>query len=157
MNIRVARQEDLVEMKQLYVNTIHSVCKNQYNESQLIAWSSSSQNDQRWQEMISTQYVLIAEINNQIVGFASLKEGNYIDFFYVHKDFQRRGIANELLSRIESEAKSYNTQVLTSDVSMTAKTFFEKNGFVVVKEQENIRKDVVLINYKMKKENKHWL
>lgn len=141
-------------MKQLFVDTIHSVCKDQYNESQLSAWSSSSQNDQRWQELISTQYVLIAELNDKIVGFASLKDGNYIDFFYVHKDFQRKGIAKELLLRIESEAASYGTLVLTSDVSMTAKPFFEKNGFLVVKVQENLRKDVVLINYKMMKETK---
>lgn len=141
-------------MKQLFVDTIHSVCKDQYNESQLSAWSSSSQNDQRWQELISTQYVLIAELNDKIVGFASLKDGNYIDFFYVHKDFQRKGIAKELLLRIESEAASYGTLVLTSDVSMTAKPFFEKNGFLVVEVQENLRKDVVLINYKMMKETK---
>lgn len=154
MNFRIAKQDDLAEMKQLFVDTIHSVCKDQYNESQLSAWSSSSQNDQRWQELISTQYVLIAELNDKIVGFASLKDGNYIDFFYVHKDFQRKGIAKELLLRIESEAASYGTLVLTSDVSMTAKPFFEKNGFLVVKEQENLRKDVVLINYKMMKETK---
>ena len=154
MNFRIAKQDDLAEMKQLFVDTIHSVCKDQYNESQLSAWSSSSQNDQRWQELISTQYVLIAELNDKIVGFASLKDGNYIDFFYVHKDFQRKGIAKELLLRIESEAASYGTLVLTSDVSMTAKPFFEKNGFLVVEVQENLRKDVVLINYKMMKETK---
>jgi putative acetyltransferase len=151
MNIRIGTPEDLEEMKQLYVDTIHTICNKQYNEEQLAVWSSTAQNAERWQEMIATQYVIIAEIDRQMAGFATLKNENYIDFFYTHKDFQRKGVAQQLLDHIEEKARIQQSERLSSYVSMTARPFFEKNGFVVLKEQENIRNGVMLINYKMEK------
>lgn len=41
---------------------------------------------------------------------------------------------------------------LTADVSKTAKPFFEKKGFLLVKEQENLLDDVLIVNYKMRKD-----
>lgn len=152
MTIRLARQEDLEEIKPLYVDTIHAVCSAHYDENQRNAWASTAQNEQRWQDMMTEQYVWVVEIDRQIAGFATLKDVHYIDFFYVHKDFQRKGIARALFDRIEVEAKGKGEEFLTADVSITTKPFFERNGFIVLTEQQNYRNDVVLVNYKMKKE-----
>lgn len=151
MIFRNAKFSDLEEMQKLYVETIQSVCKNDYNEEQRKVWSSGINNTKRWIEVLNTQFVLLAIIENQIAGFGTLKDGNYIDFFYIHKDFQRQGIADNLLNELEVEAKKHNSKIITSDVSITARPFFEKKGFVVKTEQKNIRQNVELINYKMKK------
>ncbi|GAA3764938.1 GNAT family N-acetyltransferase [Flavobacterium ginsengiterrae] len=151
MIFRNATFSDLEEMQKLYVETIQSVCKNDYNEEQRKVWSSGINNTKRWIEVLNTQFVLLAIIENQIAGFGTLKDGNYIDFFYIHKDFQRQGIADNLLNELEVEAKKHNSKIITSDVSITARPFFEKKGFVVKTEQKNIRQNVELINYKMKK------
>jgi len=151
MNFRIATISDLQEMKQLYIETIQSVCKNDYNPAQIEAWISGVKNTDRWTEVIESQFVLLAIIQNQIVGFGTLKDGNYIDFFYIHKDFQRQGIADKILAELELEAKNHNSKIITSDISITAKPFFEKKGFVVKAEQKNIRLGVELINYKMEK------
>lgn len=97
---------DLGEMQQLYIETIQSVCKNDYNTAQIKAWISGVENKERWLEVIETQFVLLILIENQIAGFGTLKDGNYIDFFYIHKDFQRQGIADKLLTELELEAKN---------------------------------------------------
>nr|WP_199002976.1 GNAT family N-acetyltransferase [Flavobacterium sp. ASV13] len=154
ISFRKATISDLNEMQQLYTNTIQSVCKNDYNSAQIEAWISGVKNTERWTQVIETQFVVLAIIQDQIVGFGTLKNGNYIDFFYIHKDFQRRGIANKLLTELELEAKNQHTKIITSDISITAKPFFEKKGFVVKAEQKNIRLDVELINYKMEKQLK---
>lgn len=154
ISFRKATISDLNEMQQLYTNTIQSVCKNDYNSAQIEAWISGVKNTERWTQVIETQFVLLAIIQDQIVGFGTLKNSNYIDFFYIHKDFQRRGIANKLLTELELEAKNQQTKIITSDISITAKPFFEKKGFVVKTEQKNIRLDVELINYKMEKQLK---
>ncbi len=151
MIFRNATFSDLEEMQKLYVETIQSVCKNDYNEEQRKVWSSGINNTKRWIEVLNTQFVLLAIIENQIAGFGTLKDGNYVDFFYIHKDFQRQGIADNLLNELEVEAKNHNSKIITSDVSITARPFFEKKGFVVKTEQKNIRQNVELINYKMKK------
>lgn len=154
MNFRIATISDLKEMQQLYIETIQSVCKNDYNPAQIETWISGVRNTNRWLEVIETQFVLLAIIQNQIVGFGTLKDENYIDFFYIHKDFQRQRIADKILTELELEAKRQHSKIISSDISITAKPFFEKKGFVVKAEQRNIRLGVELINYKMEKDLK---
>ncbi|KAF2079669.1 GNAT family N-acetyltransferase [Flavobacterium sharifuzzamanii] len=152
MDIRKATISDLAEMQQLYIETIQSVCKNDYNPEQIEAWTYGVKNKERWIEVIEKQFVLLAIIGNQIAGFGTLKDGNYIDFFYIHKDFQRQGIADKILNELEIEARKHHSKIITSDISITAKPFFEKKGFAVKAEQKNIRLGVELINFKMEKE-----
>ncbi|AWK04212.1 GNAT family N-acetyltransferase [Flavobacterium crocinum] len=151
MILKKATISDLNEMQELYVDTIKSVCKNDYNPQQIEAWIYGVNNKERWIEVIEKQYVLLAIIENKIAGYGTLKDGNYIDFFYVHKDFQRQGIADKLLIELEMEAKNQHSKTITSDISITARPFFEKRGFIVKAEQKNERLGVELINYKMEK------
>ncbi len=149
MNFRNAVLEDLPAMKALYRDTILTVCRKDYTEDQVKIWSSSANKEERWLDMAVNQFVLLAEIDETLVGFGTLRDHNYIDFFYVHKDFQGMGIAGEILNRLLQEAISHGEKLLSSDISITAKPFFRKNGFRVVATQENVRQDQVLINYKM--------
>lgn len=152
MRLRFAEFSDLTEMQELYVNTIHHVCSKDYDAAQRAVWSASVENTERWRKVLLHQIVIIAEKNNKMVGYGTLDKGNYIDFFYIHKDFQRQGIADKILAQIESQAQKMGHSILSSDVSITAKPFFEKKGFTVLKEQQNIRKGIELINYKMEKQ-----
>ncbi len=151
MRLRLAQPTDLPKMQQLYVDTIKSVCTQDYNSAQIAVWTATAANTPRWIKVLENQLVIIAEKNRQMVGYGTLDKGNYIDFFYIHKDFQRRGIARKILSQIETHARCTGNTHLTSDVSITAKPFFEKNGFEVVCEQKNVRHGVELINFKMHK------
>jgi putative acetyltransferase len=156
MFFRKATISDLKEMQELYIETIKHVCKDDYNPVQIDVWISGVDNTERWIEVINTQFVLLAIIANKITGFGTLKDGNYIDFFYIHKEYQRQGIADKILTELELEAKKYSNALgqknITSDISITAKPFFEKKGFIVKAEQRNIRLGVELINYKMEKD-----
>lgn len=152
IKIRNGVLTELPEIQNLFSETITFVCQNDYNEKQIEAWKSSIENSERWQNLIQNQYFIVAELDNEIVGFASLDNGNYIDVLFIHKDFQRMGIAQKLFDELENEAKRLNCFILTSDVSKTAKAFFESNGFEVVTEQLQIRKNVEMVNYKMQKE-----
>lgn len=154
MIFRKAKKSDLPEMQELFIQTIQSICKNDYNPEQINVWVSGAKNTQRWIDVIEKQFVLLAIIEEQIVGFGTLKDSNYIDFFFIHKDFQRQGIAQSILSKLELEVKNQHSKIITSDVSITAKSFFEKNGFFVKAEQKNILKGVEIINYKMQKNYK---
>ena len=150
--LRQATIADLPEMKELFRGTIMEVCAAEYDAAQRAVWASSSEKTERWNALINEQYVLLAVKNNVIVGFGSLLNDNYLDFMYVHKGYQRQGVADMLLTAFETEATRLKTTVITSDISKTARPFFEKKGYVVVKEQQNERGNVVLVNYKMEKE-----
>ncbi|MCU0391855.1 MAG: GNAT family N-acetyltransferase [Thermoflexibacter sp.] len=151
MLIRTGHIADLKALQHLFVDTITHVCKADYDNEQIEAWTSGIENLQRWLDILSNQLVLIAEEKGKIIGFCSLHHGNYIDLFYVHKDHQRQGVAYQLYQEIEKEARKLKQTTLVSDVSITARKFFEKMGFEVLKEQSVKVKEVTLTNYKMMK------
>ncbi|KAA2224437.1 GNAT family N-acetyltransferase [Chryseobacterium sediminis] len=151
ITIRKGISGDLTEMLQLFANTIDEVCKKDYNYQQIEAWKSGAENEERWMNVINSQYVLIAEHRNQIVGFCTLDKGNYIDLFFVHKDYQQKGIATLLYHEIEKKALKHHEKQITADVSKTARTFFEKMGFYMIEEQTVYVKGIALTNYKMVK------
>jgi putative acetyltransferase len=155
MDFRKATISDLKEIQEMYIETIKWVCKSDYNPLQINAWISGLNDTERWLKVIHTQFVLLALIDNKIVGYGTLKNGNYIDFFCVHKDFQRQGIADKIFNQLEIEARKEKSKSITADVSITAKPFFIKKGFIIKAEQKNIRLGVELINYKMEKELKN--
>ena len=151
IQIRSAGLPDLPEIQNLFVTTISSICIHDYSPDQINAWTSSIKNTERWSGKINSQYFLVALSDHKIVGFASLEKKDYLDFLYVHKDFQRRGIALKLYNLIEVEALNRGAMVLNSDVSITAKPFFEKNGFTVLQPQTVMIDGIEIANFKMTK------
>lgn len=149
--VRKGQENDLTELQKLFVDTITTICTADYDEQQIEVWVSGVDNRQRWDDIITKQFVLIAQHTDKIVGFATLDNGNCIDLLYVHKDHQQQGIAQRLLGEITNEAKRLKQKALISDVSKTARPFFEKNGFNVLKEQIVKIKSINLVNYKMTK------
>ena len=152
LTLRKGLLKDLQEILILFSGTIETVCANDYNNEQIVAWISSVNNTGRWHRLIENQYFIVAVLNQKIVGFASLAHGDYIDVLYVHKDFQRQGIAQQLYNALETEATTHKNTILTADVSKTAKPFFEANGFKVIAEQIQIRTEVEIPNYNMRKD-----
>ncbi|WP_262708369.1 GNAT family N-acetyltransferase [Chryseobacterium sp. CH21] len=67
------------------------------------------------------------------MGFCTLDQGNYIDLLFVHKEYQYKGIASLLYHQIEKEALRCNEKELTADVSKTARPFFEKKDFKLLR------------------------
>lgn len=149
LSIRKGSLNDLPAMQQLFADTIQVICKNDYNDLQRNAWSAGADNEERWMNVIKGQYVLIAEAENQLVGFSTLDQGTYIDLLFVHKDHQHQGIASLLYAKMEEEALRHGQKQLTADVSKTARPFFEKSGFRILKEQTVNVRGIDLINYKM--------
>lgn len=149
--IRPANNSDLIEIQQLFVDTISAICTGDYSPGQIKAWTSSIDNTQGWLDKINRQFFLIALIENKIVGFGSLENGDYLDMMYIHKDYQRQGIAGKLLHELETKARENGHTVIHSYVSKTARLFFEQNGFKIIAENVNKIKGVEIMNYKMRK------
>lgn len=151
LKIRRAFPDDLGEMQKLFSATITSVCVKDYSPEQIQVWVSSIENKDRWLDKIASQFCLIAECDQKMVGFGSLNKGSYVDLMYVHKDYQGQGVARLILGELEREAARCNVREITSDVSITARPFFEKNGFAVVKENINMLRGVAINNFQMMK------
>lgn len=91
----------------------------------------------------------MAENEGVIAGFADLAPGGYFNRLYIHRDFQRMGIASELCLALENRARMQGIKELTVHASITARPFFEKRGYKLLREQRVIRRETELTNYVM--------
>jgi len=151
MKLRKATTQDLTAILELFKTTVTTINRQDYTPEQIAAWVQSTKNQERWQQRVEQQFFLLVEARDQLVGFGSITATGYLDLLYVHPDFQRMGIAQTLLEALTSYAEGQQAIAITSDVSITARPFFEKNGFLVLQKQENERQGQILVNYKMEK------
>ncbi len=156
IELRLAQIGDLVSIQALFVETVDQVCSGDYNAEALRAWISGASKADFWIDKLKSQYFLVAIHEERILGFASLENEDYVDLLYIHKDFQRRGIADKLLASIEREAKGKGADSLRSDVSKTARGFFERRGYHVLREQTRTIDGLAISNYQMKKVLDHF-
>lgn len=147
LEIREATQDDLPEITALFRDTIRTVNSRDYSDRQVDAWASGAEDSKKWLDRIKKFYFLVAELNNQIVGFSYLKSGYYLDGLYVHKDFQRQTIASKLLRIMESRVSMNGFETIKSDISITALDFFDSHFYEVEKKQRKSMKGMVFANY----------
>lgn len=83
-----------------------------------------------------------------LVGFGDIDKTGYLDRLFVHADYQRKGIATAICNQLEQAVQGN----ITTDASITAKPFFEKRDYKIVKEQQVERQGIFLTNYVMIKE-----
>lgn len=146
--IRIARLSDASKLKKLFQNTVLTINKRDYSKAEVEDWASCGDNLSNIEEMIKTHYFIVAvNQQSQIVGFSSITPQGYLHSMFVHKDFQDRGIATMLLEEIERYAISNGIMRITSEVSLTARPFFEKRGYIVEKEQKRKANQLSLINF----------
>lgn len=151
--IRTARQADVVELKELFQNTVLAINRRDYSQEEVEDWASCGENLSHIAEMIKTHYFIVA-VNglSEIVGFSSITPQGYLHSMFVHKDFQGEGIATMLLDEIERYAVTTGIRRITSEVSLTARPFFLKRGYFVMEEQKRQANELCLTNFWMAKE-----
>ncbi|QJB32429.1 GNAT family N-acetyltransferase [Chitinophaga oryzae] len=150
MNIRKAALSDMPVLRDLYQGTIRTVNSKDYNPEQVAAWAGRGDRLSSLERRINTQHFYVAETPDKVItGFASLEDDGEFDMMFVHKDFQRQGVATLLTETIIRKAETLQLPSLTAYVSITAKPFFERMGFRVVKAQTVDIDGVLLNNYEM--------
>ena len=148
MEIREYKTSDCNEIADLFYNTVHYINSKDYTEEQLNVWAAGNVDIDEWNKSFLNNYTVVMEENGMIVGFGDINDRGYLDRLYVHKDYQNIGIATALCDILE---KKYDVEHITTHASITAKPFFEKRGYRVIKKQFVDRDNVRLINYIMKK------
>lgn len=147
MEIRKYQQSDCREVTELFYNTVHTVNAKDYTKEQLDVWAVEQVDLEKWNQSLQEHYSIVAVENEVIVGFGDIDKTGYLDRLYVHADYQRKGIATAICNQLE-QAIRLN---ITTHASITAKPFFEKRGYKVVKEQQVERQGIFLTNFVMTK------
>ncbi|MFU1856597.1 GNAT family N-acetyltransferase [Sphingobacterium sp. NGMCC 1.201703] len=148
MEIRRYLPSDLTQISQLFYDTVHTVNAADYSKEQLDVWATGKLDLVAWNESFLAHFTLVAVLNNGIVGFGDITTKGYIDRLYVHKDYQGQGIATTLCNALEN---AIEIDQFTTHASITAKPFFERRGYRVIRAQQVSRNGVELTNYVMEK------
>ena len=135
MKIRKFLKGDEQELWELFYNTIHNVNIYDYNQTQVDSWAPKDLDINIAIEKFREINPFVVIKNEKIVGYADIQSDGYIDHFYCHHQFQRQGVGRLLFSVIKEEALKNGISQMYSNVSITAKPFFEAMGFLVEKEQ----------------------
>ncbi|MFV3010725.1 GNAT family N-acetyltransferase [Clostridium botulinum] len=151
MNIRIYQSEDCREIVELFYNTVHSINSRDYNSAQLDVWAPKEIDIVSWDKSLSQHYSVVVEENDVTIGFGDLDATGYFDRLYVHKDYQGIGVATTIANELERYAQENHISVVTTNASITAKPFFKKRGYEVIKEQFVERNGQFLKNFIMKK------
>jgi putative acetyltransferase len=93
--------------------------------------------------------------DRKIIGYADIQSDGYIDHFYCHHEFQGQGVGRMLFATLEKEAREKGIFDMYSNVSITARPFFEAMGFSVEKEQLLQVGNQQLKNYRMVRRHDH--
>lgn len=150
--IRPYESADFPIIKQLFYDTVHAINAHDYSPEQLNAWAPKDDPRERMKLSLEENVSLIAEIDKKIVGFGIITRHGYIDYLFTHKDYQGQGIASALYKNLESHARTLDLTIVSTQASITARPFFAKQGFIVVKEQEVEFRGTIFTSYVMHKE-----
>lgn len=145
----------LDEMMQLFYDTVHTVSAKDYRKDQLNTWAPADINRKFWEDRLKKNVCKVAFIDDTMVGFTELVDEN-VETMYVHKDFQRRKVAANLIDEVLQIARERNYRVITTEASLTARPFFEAHGFEVTKVKKKLFNGKDFMNFKMKKELAVW-
>ena len=97
-------------------------------------------------EMLPDATIFVYEDNNQVQGFIGLMD-NYIAGIFVNSDSQSKGIGKALLNYVKENNSELSLQVYKKNFRAT--NFYQREGFVVLKEQidKNVDEIELVMNW----------
>ena len=147
MIIREYRSSDCRETAELFYDTVHTVCAADYTPAQLDARAPRGRDLAAWNESLLAHRSIVAVDRGEIVGFGDIDGTGYLDRLFVSSHRQGEGIGSAICRELEGSAPGS----VSVRASITARPFFEKRGYAVVRREDVSRLGQLLTSYIMKK------
>lgn len=149
--MREYREDDAGPICRLFYETVRSVNLRDYSPEQVGAWAPAPPDPATWHGRMSGRHTLVAEDENGVAGFVELEEDGHLDMLYCRGDSVGRGVGSRLYAAAEERAGELGLSVIFTEASITARPFFERHGFRVVRRNVVVRNGVELVNFSMEK------
>ena len=151
MRVRDYAGSDAPAISRLFFETVRGVNLGDYSLEQVQAWAPAPPDPGAWHVRMSGRHTLVAERGGEVVGFAELEEEGHLDMFYCRKDAVRRGVGSRLYGAVEERAGGIGLARIFTEASITARPFFERQGFRVVQQNDLVVRGVGMTNFSMEK------
>lgn len=149
ITIRPFAAADAVTTLEVFQHAIRTTAAADYSSEQIAAWAPTNPDHGTWLNRRTQLNTVVAVIDDLIMGFTDVSATGFIDMMFVDPAAGRRGIATALLLWAATEAERLGSRSLTTHASITARPFFEAQGFVVDHERHPILRGVAMLNYAM--------
>lgn len=160
INIRLATEDDLITVEQLAREIWPVAYEGIVAPEQLAYMLDLIYNNATLRDQMQHQHhtFLMADLDGQPVAFAAfstIEPGvSKLHKIYVHQNTQGKGVGKQLIDYIISRLQSQSIHTLRLNVNRQnkARFFYEKLGFVVIKEEDiDIGNGYFMIDYVMEK------
>jgi putative acetyltransferase len=151
VTLRPYLPEDAPVLAAIFQAAIMVLTEDDYSADQREAWAASADDIDAFGEKLAAHLTLIAAIDGDPAGFATLKDNRKVEMLFVHPDCAGMGVGTSLLDALEKLAGARGTDALAVDASETALLFFEKHGYEPQKRNTVIRNGEFLSNTTMTK------
>jgi N-acetylglutamate synthase-like GNAT family acetyltransferase len=131
-DIRPAQAGDAADISRVIIRALRETNAKDYTPD-IIARVELSFSSAAVERLIDQRDVFVAEMDNRVVGTASL-DGQALRTMFVLPDVQGRGIGRLLVQRIERVARERQLAILTVPATVTAEAFYARLGFTAVRE-----------------------
>lgn len=132
MKIRLAQDKDYAAIARLHRATIKHINSKDYPEDVISVWAGRT-NVRRFRNNAAKVKRWVAVENDKIIGFCDHNYQCELDGLYIHKDFQGKGVGKKLLKVAEDSMKKLGCKKIKIISTITAKTFYQKNSYKVIK------------------------
>ncbi|MCC4784409.1 GNAT family N-acetyltransferase [Vibrio splendidus] len=151
VRIRNYQPNDNKALWEIYFHTVRNINVRDYSQEQVEAWAPSDFDSELWQKCLHRIQPFVAEFDGRVVGYTDLQPNGLIDHFFCHHEYQGKGVGRALMEHVFQIGSVRGVSRYFSEVSITARPFYEHLGFTVVNEQEVEMRGVKLTNYVMEK------
>jgi N-acetylglutamate synthase-like GNAT family acetyltransferase len=152
MNIRLYQRGDIEQVTKLFQDTVSTLGHDDYSETEIRMWAPDTTHFRDWEESCLQKFTLVAEVSNEIIGFAQLNNDGHINAFYCRPDHQGKGIGKKLYQIIEDYALSKGITKIYTEVHTSVRSFFTKLGFESLQKQKVLIQGDIKTNYVVLKE-----
>ena len=150
--LRKLSTEDIPVLQTLFRETVLHVNARDYTREEVEDWASCGESAEHMKDLLArNDHVAALNERDEIIGFSSMNAEGYLHSLFVHKDYQRAGVGSLLLTAVEKKAREYGVAEITSEVSLTARPFFAKRGYEMMKVQKRRANPLELTNFVMRK------
>lgn len=150
MHVRPYAPADAGPTLDVFRRAIRVTAAADYDAEQIAAWAGDDRDPREWAAARAGASTVVAVDEGRVVGFSDVDAAGHVDMMFVDPDFSRRGVATELLAADAEAARLAGATELTTHASLTARPFFERHGFAVVREQRPVIRGVALTNFLMR-------
>ncbi len=152
VTLRPMKPDDGPALVEIFRASVEEIGAEDHDAAQVEAWASAADDPEAFAARLSSMLTLLAFLDGEMAGFASLKGSDVLEMLYVHPVFAERGVATALVDALERLAAARGAKRMTVEASDTALPAFQSWGYRAERRNTVMRAGVFIANTTMTKD-----